>query len=71
MHPAINREVSVTRTADFREQARRDATVRLARELRAHTAEPRQSLLGRIITQLAQRIPALAGARKPRADDGT
>jgi hypothetical protein len=72
MHPAINREVSATRIADFYRQARRDATALAAvRALRARKAQQSHSRLSRIVTRLTELILAPVATSSPHVDDGT
>jgi hypothetical protein len=72
MHPAINREVSATRIADFHRQARRDATaLTAARELRAQKATRRPAMLSRTVTRLTHYIAALVVAANPVRKAGT
>ncbi len=65
MHPAINREVSNTRVADFHRQARRDAMSRAAADTLRSRKGTVQSARGyRVATQVARRFLAIIAPAK-------
>ena len=65
MHPAIHYYLMQARTADLREQARRDALARAVRQARrARRHQPGQTA-ATLLAAAARRVLAAAAARTP------